>query len=318
MVDRCGYRLTTMKREHMLGLGCVIAGGVAAAASRQRKRHEGGHAIATRPAQTTAARSLKRSAAMFAGSVLVDSAIEHDRGSFTNPAMVVPLAVSVCSLYACLQRDRQRAAHGRKMRRAIHRTATGVGIVGTAFHCYNIAKRPGGWCWNNLFYAAPLGAPSALLLSGLLGSMAERLLEQPGTAPRLFCMPAWRSIALLSAAGLLGSSGEATLLHFRGSFQRKAMYAPVLLPPLAAMLLARTAISPTASTRWPARLALRLTALLGVVGSFFHIRGVARYHGGWRNWRQNLYCGPPVPAPPSFTALAITGQTALTLQKASA
>jgi hypothetical protein len=37
--------------------------------------------------------------------------------------------------------------------------------------------------------------------------------------------------------------------------------------------------------------------------------------GGWRNWTQNVLSGPPLPAPPSFTALALTGLTALSLAK---
>jgi hypothetical protein len=35
--------------------------------------------------------------------------------------------------------------------------------------------------------------------------------------------------------------------------------------------------------------------------------------GGWRNWSQNILNGPPLPAPPAFTALAIAGLVALSL-----
>jgi hypothetical protein len=35
--------------------------------------------------------------------------------------------------------------------------------------------------------------------------------------------------------------------------------------------------------------------------------------GGWRNWRQNVLNGPPLPAPPSFTGLALAGLAALKL-----
>ncbi len=35
--------------------------------------------------------------------------------------------------------------------------------------------------------------------------------------------------------------------------------------------------------------------------------------GGWRNWSQNVLNGPPLPAPPSFTGLALTGLAALSL-----
>ena len=35
--------------------------------------------------------------------------------------------------------------------------------------------------------------------------------------------------------------------------------------------------------------------------------------GGWRNWSQNVLNGPPMPAPPSFTGLALAGLAALSL-----
>jgi hypothetical protein len=38
--------------------------------------------------------------------------------------------------------------------------------------------------------------------------------------------------------------------------------------------------------------------------------------GGWRNWSQNLFAGPPLPAPPSFTGLAFAGLGTLTLLSA--
>lgn len=58
---------------------------------------------------------------------------------------------------------------------------------------------------------------------------------------------------------------------------------------------------------------MRTTALLGLVGVAFHARGVARQMGGWRNWSQNVLSGPPLPAPPAFTALAIAGLAATAL-----
>jgi hypothetical protein len=50
-----------------------------------------------------------------------------------------------------------------------------AGVAGTGFHVYNITKRPGRWSWHNLFYAAPIGAPMALVLSGALGAVADRI-----------------------------------------------------------------------------------------------------------------------------------------------
>ena len=35
----------------------------------------------------------------------------------------------------------------------------------------------------------------------------------------------------------------------------------------------------------------------------------------WRNWRQNILAGPPIPAPPAFTGLALAGLGALILMR---
>jgi hypothetical protein len=56
-----------------------------------------------------------------------------------------------------------------------------------------------------------------------------------------------------------------------------------------------------------------MTAAVGLIGSLFHAWGVQRNMGGWRNWSQNVLNGPPLPAPPSFTGLALAGLAALGL-----
>jgi hypothetical protein len=58
---------------------------------------------------------------------------------------------------------------------------------------------------------------------------------------------------------------------------------------------------------------LRLVAGAGLLGSAFHAYGISRNMGGWRNWSQNILNGPPLPAPPAFTALSIAGLAALSL-----
>lgn len=262
----------------------------------------------------TAARRFNHSSALLAGSVLADSAVEHYRGSFKNKAMFTPLVSATLSLLAGLHGGGDRRAQSHRLRHGVYGLAAAAGLAGTAFHIYNVTKRTGGWSWGNLFYAAPLGAPTALLLSGGLGAIAERLRDQPAEEPRLAGMRAGRALALAVSAGLLGTTGEVGLLHFRGSFQHPAMYAPVILPPVAAALMARAALS-RARPRMITRGWLRVTALLGLVGMGFHARGIARCQGGWRNWSQNILSGPPLPAPPSFTALALAGLAALRLRQ---
>jgi hypothetical protein len=265
-------------------------------------------------AGSAAARQLNLGAALLALAVLADSAVEHYRGSFHNRAMYVPLAAATLALGGSLHGTMDRRAARHPARDAIYALAAAAGAAGLAFHAYNVNKRPGGWSWLNLFYAAPIGAPFALTLSGFLGRGAEkaRALEKDRPAKALG-VPLQRLLAAVSAAGLLGTVGEAALLHFRGAYHNPAMVLPVTVPPIAAALLGAAAVAPNRRTHRLARWWLRLTAFLGFAGVGLHAFGVARNMGGWRNWSQNVLNGPPLPAPPSFTGLALTGLAALSL-----
>lgn len=257
-----------------------------------------------------AGRQVNLAAAILALSVLADSGVEHYRGSFRNRAMFVPLGVAGLTLAASLLGVADRRAQRHAGRDAIYAAAAAAGLTGMGFHAYNVVKRPGRVSWHNLFYGAPIGAPIALLLSGLLGRTAEQVRDG---ARSYLGVPVDRLLGLVSAVGLVGTVGEAGLLHFRGAFQNPAMALPVSAPPVAAVLLGHASALERAGTSPVARAWLRLTAALGFLGVGFHAMGVARAMGGWRNWRQNVLSGPPLPAPPSFTGLAIAGLAALSL-----
>src|ERR1700744_1743541 len=195
-----------------------FAGASSSAASRSRSH-----------AHIDAARGFNHGSALLAFSALADSAVEHYRGSFQNPAMITPLVSATCALAAGLHGGRDRTEASHSARHAIYLAAAVAGVAGSAFHLYNVTKRPGGWSWHNLFYGAPIGAPMALLLSGLLGVYSERLRDavRAGVAPRIdpkvFGLPAGKALAALVSIGLIATSGEAGLLHFCGSFQNPAM-----------------------------------------------------------------------------------------------
>lgn len=264
--------------------------------------------------RTRAARQLNLSSAVLAFSVLADSAVEHYRGSFQNRAMYTPLGVATLTLGASLLGALDARPQRHSTRDVVYAAAALTGLVGLGFHAYNIGKRPGGLSWLNLFYAAPIGAPVALVLAGLLGRSAESarhvgFLRRRSASRRA----SGRVLAGVSAAGLAGTAAEAALMHFRGAFHNPAMIAPVSVPPVAATLLGAAAVTGhRRMSRW-ARLWLQLTALLGFAGVGFHVYGVSRNMGGWRNWRQNVLNGPPLPAPPSFTGLALSGLAALSM-----
>jgi hypothetical protein len=289
----------------VIASAAVAAAGVAVAAARSRLEYRppapcsGGTPRA--PGGQDAARRLDQAAALLAASALTDSAVEHYRGSFHNKAMYAPLAVSTLTL--ALRGAAGSAVDLQPARSTVNLAAIAAGVAGTGFHVYNISKRPGGLCWLNLFYAAPFGAPVALSLAGLLGEAADRA-RDGGIAGV--------GLARLVSAALLGTVAEAALLHFRGAYHNPAMLIPVTAGPVAAALLARAASTPSqepVAARW----SLRLLTAVGFVGAGFHAYGVHRNMGGWRNWSQNLLNGPPLPAPPAFTALSIAGLAALRL-----
>ena len=78
--------------------------------------------------------------------------------------------------------DRRLRPH--RARDAVFAAAALVGLVGTGAHLYNIAKKPGGFRFQNLFYSAPVGAPAALILSDCSGSWASGRGTMRPTRPR--------------------------------------------------------------------------------------------------------------------------------------
>ena len=271
------------------------------------------HTRGSQKAEVKAARRLNRSSGILALSVLADSAVEHYRGSFENKAMYTPLIIAAMTLAVSAHGTMDRRPGAHMLRDVVYALGATTGLVGTGFHLYNVLKRPGRLTWQNLFYGAPIGAPAAILLSGLFGVYSERLRGSNGPIPRVLGLPAGRALAALTGAGLLGTSGEAGLLHFRGAYHNPFMFAPVTIPPITAALMVTTAAGSPRRNRWFTRWWLRLTMLLGFAGVGFHAYGVSRNMGGWRNWSQNVLNGPPLPAPPSFTGLALAGLAALGL-----
>jgi hypothetical protein len=257
------------------------------------------------------ARALESSAGLLAASVLADSAVEHYRGAFENPGMFAPLISSALALLAGAEGTTIGSARARAFRRNAFAMAVAVGALGAAFHVYDVFRRPGRLSWSNLFYGAPLGAPAALSISGVLGLCAERI---GAGATRIFGLPAGRALAALSSFSLAGTVAEAALLHFRGAFHNPFMWVPVTLPAVASGLMAKVSVERSSERIHPiTRAWLWLTAIAGFAGVGFHAYGVSRAMGGWRNWSQNVIDGPPLPAPPAFSALSLSALAALSL-----
>lgn len=269
------------------------------------------------PVSTRAAQRLNHSSALLSLAVFADSSIEHYRGMFNNKAMVLPLMASAATLASSLHGAHDVTPVGHRLRHGIAALSGMIGLIGGGFHLYNVTKRDGGLSWHNLFYGAPLGAPYALILAGLMGTAAEHIRDSSEGRLRLFGLPAGPTLSALTTGGLLGTVAEAALLHFRGAYHDPFMLLPVSVPPIAAGLIAKAGAEHRPAWGRLTRAWLWLTALMGFAGSGFHIYGVSRNMGGWWNWSQNVLNGPPIPAPPSFTGLALAGLAALDLLEMS-
>ncbi len=271
-----------------------------------------GHRDGARPSH--ASRLAASGAALLAASVLADSAMEHFRGNYKKPAMfVAPTAAAVTLATAVATALTIRFAGFKAM---VFGGAITTGLFGTGFHIKNILSRPGGLSFNNLFYRAPFGAPGALALAGAAGMgalAAERAERHDLNIPGNHRHRAGRGLGLLTAAGLFGLTAEVGLLHFRGAFHNKLMYAPIIAVPLTGAGMLRACLEPTRQSSRSAGRALATTTALGLIGSGLHAYGVSRNMGGFRNWTQNLFQGPPIAAPPSLTGIALMGFASLEL-----
>ncbi|MGH7036616.1 MAG: hypothetical protein ACREFK_20695 [Stellaceae bacterium] len=86
---------------------------------------------------------------------------------------------------------------------------------------------------------------------------------------------------------------------------------------IAAVALAAAGLGGSPTMRRVAVALLRATQVLGVAGTGFHAYGIHRNMGGWRNWSQMLFQGPPLPAPVGFAGVTWGGLAALALLKAA-
>jgi hypothetical protein len=123
-----------------------------------------------------------------------------------------------------------------------------------------------------------------------------------------------RSLSLIVASTSVASGLEVAYEHYKGSYSNPIMYTPVVL----SGALAGAALLGAMHT-WSARVLLRgvsvVTLADGIVGFFFHVRGIARKPGGWGLPVANIVMGPPIFAPLLFGTSAYLGLLASYLRR---
>ena len=117
---------------------------------------------------------------------------------------------------------------------------------------------------------------------------------------------AQRLLSAATAASALPIGVEIFINHYGGSFGNKWMWTPVALSPaLTAAGVAGVFSERAARTVLPALSAV--CVLDGAAGVYFHLRGVARKPGGFKEATYNLVMGPPALAPGSLAMIGGIG-----------
>jgi hypothetical protein len=123
-----------------------------------------------------------------------------------------------------------------------------------------------------------------------------------------------RSLCLLVSVTSIASGLEVGYEHYKGSFSNPVMYTPIIFSGALAgsgLLGVFSGGAARSILRWVSV----ATLADGVIGFFFHIRGVARKPGGWGLPVTNIVMGPPIFAPLLFGTSAYLGLMASYLRR---
>jgi hypothetical protein len=123
-----------------------------------------------------------------------------------------------------------------------------------------------------------------------------------------------RSLAGLTAMAAVVTTVEIYFEHYKASFGNKWMWSPIVVTPPVVV----AGIGGVFSRRWAKRW-LPITAgvytVNGLMGEYFHARGVARKPGGWKNAAYNVPMGPPIAAPGLMCMVGGMGLLAAVLRR---
>jgi hypothetical protein len=257
---------------------------------------------------------------------------EHYKGSYSNPVMYTPVALSGALAGAGLLGAFSQLA-ARTILRWISVVTLADGIIGFFFHIRGVGRKPGGWNLpvTNIVMGPPIFAPLLFGTSAYLGLMASYLRREEDlhrSWGHLQILEAesseWRTdlrygrfqkhLSALTVLWAFFSGFEALYSHYKTNFRYKAQWTPVLLTPLV-MAAAAGAVKNRriANTALPIVSALALAD--GAVGFFYHARGIVRRPGGVKKPLYNTLYGPPIFAPLLFAACGFLGLLASLLRR---
>jgi hypothetical protein len=123
-----------------------------------------------------------------------------------------------------------------------------------------------------------------------------------------------RSLSGLTAFAAVITTAEVYAEHYRASFGNKMMWSPIVVTPPVVI----AGIAGIYSRRW-AKTALPIAAAVyaadGLIGEYYHARGVARRPGGFEQASYNIPMGPPIMAPGLMSIVGCMGILAALLRR---
>jgi hypothetical protein len=261
---------------------------------------------------------------------------EHYKGSYSNPVMYTPVALSGALAGAALIGVFSRRG-AQTILRWVSAATLADGVIGFFFHVRGVARKPGGWSLpvTNIVMGPPIFAPLLFGTSAYLGFMASYLRREedlcgPGRSIREFAeglMPGksgWRTnlrngrfqkhLSALTVLWAFFSGFEALYSHYKTNFRYKAQWTPVLLTPLL-MASAAGAVRSRRIAKTALPIASALALVNGGIGFCYHARGLARRPGGMKKPLYNTLYGPPIFAPLLFAACGFLGLMASLLRR---
>ncbi|MFD0710927.1 hypothetical protein [Paenibacillus sp. GCM10027626] len=118
-----------------------------------------------------------------------------------------------------------------------------------------------------------------------------------------------RVLILFVSLAFLVIGLQVTMFHYRQNFHHKSMWGPVISAPV---IFITGIILTWYNVTWLRNVFLILMfvgVVEGLVGFYFHFRGVGVRVGGWA--LRNFLIGPPITLPLMFSALSVLGLIAI-------
>jgi hypothetical protein len=275
-------------------------------------------------------------ALLVAGTSLISGmevSYEHYKGGYSNPVMYTPVILSgVLTLAGAA------AFFSRRMAQTFLRYASFLtladGIIGFGFHIRGVARKPGGWRLpiTNIVMGPPIFAPLLFGTSAYLGFLASYLQREEDHGLRSSAVEAKASLnnrtyaddirtgrfqkhlCMVCAIGTFASGAESWYSHYKDNFKFRVQWSPLILTPI----MIFTALGAIRNKRIANTLLPVVSGLLmlnGMVGTCYHMRGIARRSGGKKKPLYNILYGPPIFAPMLMAACGLLGALAYVMRR---